>query len=113
MFRAREPGVLRYDVSQRTREMAIRLALGARRTDIVRSLVRRGLFAPLAGAVAGITGALWLTRIMSHLLFETSATDPATYAGVAGLVVFAAVLASYPVARKAARVDPIETLKSE
>ena len=71
------------------------------------------MIAPLAGAMIGLTWALWLTRLMSHLLFEVTPTDPATFAGVAVLLIVVALAACWLPARRAARVDPITALRGE
>jgi ABC-type antimicrobial peptide transport system permease subunit len=106
-------GVLSYAVSQRTREMAIRLALGAKPGKLKRALVGNGLALAGAGIVIGLAAAAGLTRLMDSLLFGVGALDPVIYAGMAAVLVAAAVLASYLPARRASRIDPSEALRSE
>ena len=106
-------GVMRYASEQRTREMAIRMALGARPGSVVALLVRRGLLLVITGVVLGIGGALAATRALGALLFEVSPTDPAVYAAVAATFVLVAVLATYLPARRAGAVDPTVTLRTE
>ena len=106
-------GLLSYVVVYRTQEIGVRMALGAHPRDILRSVVRHGVLMAAAGIAAGLAGALVLARVMSHMLFGISPSDPQTYAGVAvgGLAV--AVLASYIPARRAMRVDPVVALRDE
>jgi predicted permease len=106
-------GVVRYAVTQRHHEMALRIALGARPSDVVRLIVGHGMVAPLAGVTIGLICAMWLTTAMSHLVFEISPTDPITFAGVAIVLTTVALLACWLPARRAARVDPIVALRSE
>jgi ABC-type antimicrobial peptide transport system permease subunit len=105
-------GVVAYSVAQRTQEVGIRRALGARDLDILRLVVGHGLALTLAGIALGIGAALALTRILSTLLFRTSAADPATFAGVALLFLAVALAASYIPARRAARLDPTTALRT-
>jgi putative ABC transport system permease protein len=104
-------GVIAYSVAQRTREMGIRRALGAQQSDILRLVVAQGFRLALAGVVVGIAGAYGLTRLMESLLFHVSATDPATFAGVALLFLLVALAASYFPARRATRIDPMAALR--
>ncbi len=104
-------GAIAYSVAQRTQEMGIRRALGAQHADILALMLRQGLSLALAGVAIGILGALALTRVMARLLFHVSATDPATFAGIAVLFVAVAILASFIPARRAARVDPMTALR--
>jgi putative ABC transport system permease protein len=104
-------GVIAYTVAQRIQELGIRRALGAQERDILRLLIGQGLGLTLAGVAFGIGGALALTRFMNNLLFHTSATDPATYVGIALLFVAVALLATYVPARRAARIDPMAALR--
>ena len=106
-------GVISYSVARRTREVGIRLALGARRQNVTRMFVRQGLALSSIGAICGLAAALGLTRLMRSLLFEVSAADPLTYAGASAALVLAATIGSYIPARRATRVDPMEALRAE
>jgi predicted permease len=106
-------GVMAYVVSQRSREIGIRLALGARPAELKRLFVRQGLTLAAVGAVAGMLTAGAATQWMSSLLFGVERLDPPTYAAVLGVLGVAAALASYVPARRAAAVDPVETLTAE
>ena len=106
-------GVISYVVSQRTREIGIRLALGAQPAALQGMFVRQGLALSAIGVAAGLVGAIALTRWMSSLLFGVGPLDPATYAASLAVILAAAALASFLPARRAATVDPIETLKVE
>ena len=106
-------GVISYAVSQRTREIGIRMALGARRAEVTRMFVGQGLRLASVGMVIGIGAAFALTRLMASLLFDVSAADPATYASVSLGLVSAAVLASYLPALRAATIDPADALRAE
>jgi putative ABC transport system permease protein len=106
-------GVLSYAVSQRRREIGIRLALGAQPGELKRMFVRHGLVLAAIGVAIGLAAAAGLTRLMSSLLFGIKPLDPLTYAAGALLLGLAAALASYLPARRAAAVDPVEALKSE
>jgi predicted permease len=105
-------GVVAYSVAQRTQEVGIRRALGAQQFDILSLVVQQGLTLTLIGGAFGIGGSLALTRIMKGLLFDVSATDPATFLGTALLFVAVASIASYIPARRAARIDPMEALRN-
>jgi predicted permease len=105
--------VIAYVVSQRTREIGIRTALGAQPSGLSSMFVRQGLALAGAGSVLGVIAAAGLTRLMTSLLFGVSALDPLTYAGVSVLLITAAVLASYLPARRAMRVDLVEALQAE
>jgi predicted permease len=106
-------GVIAYAVSQRTREIGIRIALGAEPAGVKRMFVRHGLVLAGIGGTLGLVAAAGLTRLMSSLLFKTTPLDPATYAAVFTLLVLAAAVASYIPARRATAVDPGETLRAE
>ena len=101
-------GMLSYLVTQRRREIGIRMALGAGRETVLGSVMAHGLTLALIGLVAGLAAALVLTRLMKALLFEVSPNDPATLAGVAALITVVAAAASLVPAVRATRVDPIE-----
>ena len=105
--------VLAYSVAQRTHEIGIRMALGARGGDVVRLVVRQGFMLALIGVFAGLAGAIALTRFLASLLYTVRPTDPPTLLLVSLLVVGAALLASYIPARRATRVDPLEALRYE
>ncbi len=106
-------GVISYSVSQRLREIGIRMALGARQSEVNRMFVRHGVVLACIGVGFGLTAAFGLTRLISSLLFGVSTGDPSTYGAMALGLVAAAMLASYLPARRASAVNPIETLRAE
>jgi predicted permease len=106
-------GVISYSVSQRTREIGIRLALGSPVAQVTAMFVRHGLVLSAIGAVCGLTAALALTRLMKSLLFDVSPADPLTYSAVSVGLILAALVASFLPARKAASVDPADALRAE
>ncbi|MGH9345931.1 MAG: ABC transporter permease [Vicinamibacterales bacterium] len=106
-------GVMAYLVSQRTREIGVRLALGATRGEVFRLILGRGLALAAIGAVGGVGAALWLTRVMETLLFSVSRTDPITFVAVPVTVILVASLACYLPARRAMKVDPVVALRGD
>jgi len=106
-------GVLAYSVSQRTREIGVRIALGATTGNILKMVLREGLLTALIGTALGLVGSFLLTRTMRSLLFEISPNDPVTVVGVALLILLIAMVASYIPARRATRVDPMVALRYE
>ena len=106
-------GVISYSVTQKTREIGIRTALGASESQVVSMFVYRGLRLSIVGVALGLAGAVASTRLMTSLLFGVSAMDPVTYAAVAAAVITAAVAASYVPSRGAARAVPLEALRAE
>jgi predicted permease len=106
-------GMIAYAISQRTREIGIRIALGAEPVRLLRMYVRQGLLLAGVGAAVGLVAAAGVTRLMSTLLFGVKALDPVTYAAVSALLIAAAVLASYFPARRAMAIDPVEAIRAE
>ena len=106
-------GLLAYEVARRTREIGIRLALGAQSRDVVRLVVTQGIVLALAGVTMGIAAAMGVTRFMKSMFFGVSATDPVTFVAVPALLAAVALLASYLPARRAMRVDPMVALRYE
>jgi putative ABC transport system permease protein len=106
-------GVMSYSVSRRTREIGIRMALGAQRRDVLGLMVFHGMAPALAGVAVGLAGALALTRLMATLLYGTHPSDPLTFVAVVLILSGVAVAASYLPARRASGVDPIVALRYE
>jgi putative ABC transport system permease protein len=106
-------GVLSFLVANRTREIGIRMALGAQRGDVLRSVMGEGAKLSLAGIALGMAGAVALMRVLSNELYGVGATDPPTFCGVAILVAFVALTACYVPAHRAMQVDPMVALRYE
>jgi putative ABC transport system permease protein len=106
-------GVLAYLVDQRRREFGIRMALGARSADMLALVLQQGLLPVAAGLIAGIAGALALTRLLKSLLYEVNATDPLIFGAVSVGLIAVSLAAMYIPARRAAQVDPLEALRQE
>jgi predicted permease len=106
-------GVLAYQITERTREFGVRMALGAKAGDILRMVIRQGMMPALAGVVIGLAGATLVTRLLTSLLFETEPLDPTTFAATAALVLTAALIACCLPARRATQVDPSTALRVE
>jgi putative ABC transport system permease protein len=106
-------GLMSYLVAQRTKEIGIRVALGAQRRDVLKLVIRQGMAVALTGVSIGLAVALSVTRLMKSLLFGVTATDPATFAGVATLLAAVALLACYIPARRATYVDPTVALRQD
>ncbi|MBI5383192.1 MAG: ABC transporter permease [Verrucomicrobia bacterium] len=106
-------GTMAYAVSQRTREIGIRMALGAQRGEVLLQVMRQGLKLTFLGVALGLVGAFALTRVLAHLLFEVTPQDPFTFVGVAVLLVAVALIACWLPARRAMKINPMEALRSE
>jgi ABC-type antimicrobial peptide transport system permease subunit len=106
-------GVMSYAVSMRSREMGIRMALGARPSEVRRMVVAEGMKQALLGVALGVGGAIWLTRMMTTLLFGVAPGDPLTLAAAAILLLATAAIACYLPARRATTVDPLIVLRTE
>jgi predicted permease len=106
-------GVVSYSVSQRTRELGIRIALGATQDRVVRLVIGQGISLTVAGVIIGLVGAYWLVHLLATLLYGVKATDSATFAGVSIVLLGVASLASYLPARRASRVDPVIAMRAE
>ena len=106
-------GVISYSVAQRTRELGIRIALGAQRSDVLRLILRQGMTLVAIGVVAGLAASIGLTRLMATLLYGVSATDPITFLALSITLLSVAFVACWLPARRASAVDPIVALHAE
>jgi putative ABC transport system permease protein len=106
-------GVMSYSVAQRTQEIGVRMALGARPLDVLKLVVRQGMMLALIGVIVGLAGALALTRVMSSLLFGVTERDPITFVAVAALLIVVAFISCFVPAHRATRVDPLIALRYE
>jgi putative ABC transport system permease protein len=106
-------GLMAYSVQQRTHEIGIRMALGARASNLLSLVLWEGLRLAAAGIALGVLGAAWLTQVIKSLLFRVSPIDPLTFAFVGALLLFVAAAATYVPARRATKVDPIVALRYE
>ena len=106
-------GVMSYSVAQRTQEIGVRMALGARPLDVLKLVVRQGMMLVLIGVIVGLAGALALTRVMSSLLFGVTERDPITFVAVAALLIVVAFISCFVPAHRATRIDPLIALRCE
>jgi ABC-type antimicrobial peptide transport system permease subunit len=106
-------GVMGYMVAQRRREIGVRLALGAKPRDVINMILGNGLRLTLAGVVAGVAGAVALSRVLAGFVYGVSPLDPATYTAAVGLLAAVAALSAYRPSRQAAAMDPLVVLRDE
>jgi putative ABC transport system permease protein len=106
-------GVLAYSVNQRTREIGLRMALGAQQSNVLRLIVSEGMMVGLAGIAAGLAGAYALSRALAALLFDVEPRDPLTFATVAAMLIAIALAACLVPAWRGSRIDPIVALREE
>jgi ABC-type antimicrobial peptide transport system permease subunit len=106
-------GVLAYQITERTQEFGVRMALGARAGDILRMVLRQGMAPAIAGVLIGLGGAALLTRLLTALLYETEPLEPITFVATAAALLTAALVACVVPARRATRVDPTTALRAE
>lgn len=106
-------GVMSYSVTQRTREIGIRLALGAQSAQVLRMIVRRGAMLAIIGTALGVAGAITMTRVLSSMLYQVNVVDPLTFVVVPAVLLVVALAACLIPARRAMNVDPIVALRHE
>jgi putative ABC transport system permease protein len=106
-------GVMAYSVTQRTREIGLRIALGAEHTRVLKLVIGQGMVLTSVGIVLGLTGAFMLTRFLQSQLYDTKPTDTLTFVGIPAFLVFVSMIACYIPARRASRVDPAVALRHE
>ena len=106
-------GVMAYTVAQESRDIGVRIALGASRAHVMRAVITRGTALALAGVIVGLAGALWGTKLVEHHLFGIERLDPASFVGGAVVLIAAAVLACIVPTRRALAVDPISAIRAD